>query len=401
MGSQCTELKDLRSSPHVDNHAICYLLMIVSSEEYHARVHIKSKLHYFPLMKDRLWLDRCVLFRETCFGRWLDLTYVQNEESLIHYMLQKQKFSDNDHYDLPLIYNVNEHTLHFGHREFCLIGRCKFGWISFRNFRDADITFHDRVFPEKLGEYVKNIDLISLIEDEVRFIGLSKSDSIRVCLLLSLEVIFMGHDFGSADKKPNYELYTNRVEAQSEWFTRSSDYFKMYALRAPPAEYGGLFGDYLKKVSLVRTLRAKDREPFIQSYPKVVFLKDRVKALEGLCDSLMILPKDIKSLKERVYKLETIINDFNPPLYELPFHKEVPWSETLISFSSKNEEKVFKPGILTSKGVHSSLLPELSHRGPKTFKVTKILESPMEILLYSCGEDIRILDVLCLHFYPL
>ncbi|GJV86487.1 hypothetical protein Tco_1530425 [Tanacetum coccineum] len=70
---------------------------------------------------------------------------------------------------------------------------------------------------------------------------------------------------------------------------------------------------------------------------------------------------------------------FNPPLYELPFHKEVPGSETLLSFSSENEEKVFNLGILTSKGVHTSLLPELSHQGPKAFKVIKILESPMEI----------------------
>ncbi|GKB97567.1 hypothetical protein Tco_0983704 [Tanacetum coccineum] len=43
-----------------------------------------------------------------------------------------------------------------------------------------------------------------------------------------------------------------------------------------------------------------------------------------------------------------IIKDFNSPLYELPFHKEVPGSETLLSFSFENEEKVFNPGILTS-----------------------------------------------------
>ncbi|GJS50077.1 hypothetical protein Tco_0600198 [Tanacetum coccineum] len=93
-----------------------------------------------------------------------------------------------------------------------------------------------------------------------------------------------------------------------------------------------------------------------------------------------------------------IHEDFNPPLYELPFHKEVPGSETLLSFSSENEEKVFNPGILTSKGVHTSLLPELSHRGPKAFKVIKNFESPMEIFPCSYGEDIRILDVPCLHF---
>nr|GEZ65728.1 reverse transcriptase domain-containing protein [Tanacetum cinerariifolium] len=53
--------------------------------------------------------------------------------------------------------------------------------------------------------------------------------------------------------------------------------------------------------------------------------------------------------------------DFDPPLYELPFFKEVPGAKTLLSFSFKNEEKNFKPGILTSKGVHSSLILELSH----------------------------------------
>ncbi|GKE76434.1 hypothetical protein Tco_1542554 [Tanacetum coccineum] len=95
-----------------------------------------------------------------------------------------------------------------------------------------------------------------------------------------------------------------------------------------------------------------------------------------------------------------ILEDFNPPLYELPFQKKVLGSETLLSFSSENEDKVFNPGILTSKGVHTSLLPELSHRGPKAFKVIKMFESPMEIFPCSYGEDIRVLDVPCLHFYP-
>nr|GEU55572.1 reverse transcriptase domain-containing protein [Tanacetum cinerariifolium] len=95
-----------------------------------------------------------------------------------------------------------------------------------------------------------------------------------------------------------------------------------------------------------------------------------------------------------------ILEDFDPPLYELPFHKEGPESETLLSFSFKNEEKVFKPRILTSKGVYTSLLLELSHRVPKAFKVIKFFESPMEIFPGFYGEDISILDVPCLHFYP-
>nr|GFA34686.1 hypothetical protein [Tanacetum cinerariifolium] len=110
--------------------------------------------------------------------------------------------------------------------------------------------------------------------------------------------------------------------------------------------------------------------------------------------------KNVKKISSSNASL--ILEDFNPPSFdhELPFHKEVLESETLLSFSFENEEKVFKPGILTSKGVHTSLISKLSHRGSKPFKVIKNFESPMEIFPCSYGEDICILDVLCLHCYP-
>ncbi|GJX20237.1 hypothetical protein Tco_0222914 [Tanacetum coccineum] len=94
-----------------------------------------------------------------------------------------------------------------------------------------------------------------------------------------------------------------------------------------------------------------------------------------------------------------ILEDYYPPLsdHELPFHIEIPGSETLLSFSSYNEEKIFNPGILISKGVHS-LLPELSHRDSKAFKVINIFEIPMEIFPCSYGEDIRVLDVPCIEY---
>nr|GEV61383.1 hypothetical protein [Tanacetum cinerariifolium] len=78
-----------------------------------------------------------------------------------------------------------------------------------------------------------------------------------------------------------------------------------------------------------------------------------------------------KNLKKiAISHASLILEDFDPPLsdYELPFHKVVPCPETLLSFSSENEKKVFKPEILTSKGDHFSLLPELSHRGPQSFQ---------------------------------
>ncbi|GJU78237.1 reverse transcriptase domain-containing protein [Tanacetum coccineum] len=111
---------------------------------------------------------------------------------------------------------------------------------------------------------------------------------------------------------------------------------------------------------------------------------------------------DFSENVKKITNASLILEDLYPPLslYELPFHKEVPGLGALLSFSSENEEKVFNPGILTSKRVHSSLLPELSHRDSKAFKVIKIFESPMKIFPCSFGEDIRILDVPCLHFYP-
>nr|GEZ48517.1 hypothetical protein [Tanacetum cinerariifolium] len=121
---------------------------------------------------------------------------------------------------------------------------------------------------------------------------------------------------------------------------------------------------------------------------------------ENLFEVTVQVAPDKNEKKISMSNASLILEYFNPPLYELPFHKEVPRSKTLLLFSSKNEEKVFKPRILTSKGVHTSLLPELSHRGPKTFKLIKIFGSPMEIFPCSYGEDIRILDVSCLHFYP-
>ncbi|GKE55341.1 hypothetical protein Tco_1494526 [Tanacetum coccineum] len=131
--------------------------------EYPAKIHVRSKLHYFPLIKDRLNEARRSLFRTTCFGSWLDITYVENDDGMIHYVLQKQCCADDDSFDLPLIYNVNGHNLHFGRCEFCLVTGFKFGMVSFREYRNGDIPFRNWLFPEKIGNDVKIIDVLTLI----------------------------------------------------------------------------------------------------------------------------------------------------------------------------------------------------------------------------------------------
>ncbi|GJY79646.1 hypothetical protein Tco_0485447 [Tanacetum coccineum] len=80
----------------------------------------------------------------------------------------------------------------------------------------------------------------------------------------------------------------------------------------------------------------------------------------------------------------------------LPTHPtRCPVIDTLLLFSSKNENKVFNPGILASKEEKSPNL--LSHRGFKAFQIiSDFSKSPMMIY----GGDNPILDVPFLHFYP-
>ncbi|GJT45224.1 hypothetical protein Tco_0953939 [Tanacetum coccineum] len=68
-----------------------------------------------------------------------------------------------------------------------------------------------------------------------------------------------------------------------------------------------------------------------------------------------------------------------------------PVIDTLLPFSSKNKDKVFNHGVLASK---KKSPPSSSHRGFKTFP----LSSKSLMMIY--GENIPILDVPFLYFYP-
>nr|GEV19870.1 zinc finger, CCHC-type [Tanacetum cinerariifolium] len=124
------------------------------SMEYPAKIYVRSKLHYFPLIKDRLNETRRSLFRITCFGPWLDISYVVNDDGMIHYVLQTG---------------------------------FKFGLISLREHRNGDIPFRNQLFPEKIGYDVKIIDVLDFVKDEEKFSKVSDEDAIQLCLLLSLE----------------------------------------------------------------------------------------------------------------------------------------------------------------------------------------------------------------------
>ncbi|GJV29645.1 hypothetical protein Tco_1386093 [Tanacetum coccineum] len=80
----------------------------------------------------------------------------------------------------------------------------------------------------------------------------------------------------------------------------------------------------------------------------------------------------------------------------LPTHPtRCPVIDTLLLFSSENENKVFFYGILASNEEKSPHL--LSHRG---FKAYQIISDFSEIPMMIYGRDNPILDVPFLHFYP-
>nr|GEV16752.1 reverse transcriptase domain-containing protein [Tanacetum cinerariifolium] len=122
---------------------------------------------------------------------------------------------------------------------------------------------------------------------------------------------------------------------------------------------------------------------------------------ENLFENITYVAPEKKDKKLAISHASLMIEDFDPPLYELPFFKEVPRSKMLLTFSSENEEKVFKPWIHTSEKVHSSFITELCHQGYKVFKINQIFKSPMKIFLFSYRKDTHISAVPCLHFYPL
>ncbi|GJV46389.1 phospholipase-like protein [Tanacetum coccineum] len=310
---------------------------------------------------------------------WLgyDLIYVENDDGMIHYVLQK-----HDNFDLPLIYQVDGHSLHFGRR-------------------------YD----------VKIIDLFALFDDEEKFSKLSDEDAIRLCLLLSLEVIFMGRELVSVvddvylrmvndldawnsfpwgehiwrqlydsirnvsskhklehlaglKRNPNHvpsysltgflfafkiwiiesscvsdrwwtkvskiipralswrrkaefnqyeyfgelfckapiELAPTKDDVQCNWYAPSNDYFMWYVPRSPPVSIGGLYGEYMNKRSAARAAKKKSSEDFHPSEcVREASLIDRVRELECICETLLTLPKEVKSLRGRIHKLEIII----------------------------------------------------------------------------------------------
>nr|GEV93063.1 phospholipase-like protein [Tanacetum cinerariifolium] len=96
----------------------------------------------------------------------------------------------------------------------------------------------NRVFPNKIGFSITNLDIIGVIEDEEIFCKLSDDDAIRLCLLLALE-----------ESRSMLDIRPTIAEYQSSWWIDNNLYFQEFVPRAPPIkEHHGLFETYLLKL---------------------------------------------------------------------------------------------------------------------------------------------------------
>nr|GEX65619.1 reverse transcriptase domain-containing protein [Tanacetum cinerariifolium] len=123
-----------------------------------------------------------------------------------------------------------------------------------------------------------------------------------------------------------------------------------------PSEYDSILSENFSKVDALPSTNNEDK----------VF-NPGILIQENLFE---IITRVAQDKKLAISHVSLMFEDFDPPLYELHFFKEVPMSKILLPFSFKNKEKVFEPGIHTSEKVHSSLITELSHQGYKFSKST-------------------------------
>nr|GEW27415.1 hypothetical protein [Tanacetum cinerariifolium] len=155
----------------------------------------------------------------------------------------------------------------------------------------------------------------------------------------------------------------------------------------PPSEYDSFISQDFSRVDALPSTNKEDK-----IFNPVILIQEK---------PVEIITCVVQDKKLTISNASLVLEDFDPPFYEPLFFKEVPKSKMLLPFSFKNKEKVFKPGIHTSKKVHSSFIPELFHQGYKVFKINQIFKRLMKIFLFYCGKDTHIFAVHCHHFYPL
>nr|GEU56570.1 hypothetical protein [Tanacetum cinerariifolium] len=110
----------------------------------------------------------------------------------------------------------------------------------------------------------------------------------------------------------------------------------------PSSEYDSILSEDFFKVDALPSTNNKDK-----------VLNPDILIQENFFEIITCVAQDKKLAISHAFLMQ---DNFDPPLYELPFFKEVPRSKIQLPFSSENEKKNFKPRIHTFEKVHSTLI---------------------------------------------
>ncbi|GJW28062.1 putative ribonuclease H-like domain-containing protein [Tanacetum coccineum] len=160
------------------------------NKPYDCRVTIRSKLKMIPKIKERISSSkkRLDLFKNTVFGKWLDLDDTNYDNHLLNYVLHHQRPDLSKSVDLDILFDIAGRTLLLGRAEFCLVTVFACRKVVFPKYLDGGIPpFVRRLFLDKLEKLEKNKD-------------------------------------GELDSNPTTKLQPTNVEMGQNWYRRSYDY---------------------------------------------------------------------------------------------------------------------------------------------------------------------------------
>nr|GEW61408.1 phospholipase-like protein [Tanacetum cinerariifolium] len=121
-------------------------------QTYDYKVTIRSRPSTIPFIKERLSKrnKQLKLFKDTVFGKYLDLDVEDNDNHLLNYVLHHQRPQLSKSIDSNLVFDIAGHTLLFKRSEFLLVTDFACRKLVFAEYMDDGIPpFLRRVFSDK------------------------------------------------------------------------------------------------------------------------------------------------------------------------------------------------------------------------------------------------------------
>ncbi|PWA94668.1 phospholipase-like protein [Artemisia annua] len=182
-----------------------------------AKVTVRSRLDCITQIRGLLNTNRTILFRNTVFGPWLDISPFTADVHLLNYFYQREVNAEESEECPFLRFKIGDNVLEFGCEQFCIITGFHFGPIAKEETNIGSLVqglehspFYDRLFPEdqtRKKKKIKGEKLKALMKPGKVWDGLSDEDAVRAF-------------------KPLDKLELRNDEMFCQWYTRSMDYIR-------------------------------------------------------------------------------------------------------------------------------------------------------------------------------